>query len=614
MLHKFGFELNRLFRSKLTVFLIIITIVSLTYYSLNSGIKQYKDAIQQKEVFLKYEKDVLSRIVNYSQYGDLGFRVTFFASPLSIFFNQTSIFDNLHSNVDMSEIIEIYIEAKGKKIFKNRSHIRDFSGTLYLFGSLLWILLGAFSLKGEKRFYRFENAIFRLIILVVCAALYLFAVFNIPKLFGFQLFDNDTLLYFGGYAIAFLCFFYAAGLFVRTLVKSRVIKIVIVLAFWFLSVEVVPFDIFSSYLDKQSNILQHNEIYNSKKIKELLAFEKEVKKAVKGINSIKERDAIYEKMAIQFFGTGYKENVKIEIEISDNVKKIVDDFENKSSYYPPCFFLYLCGEFSSKGYQGYLSFAEYILNLRHEFVKFILLKRYRTRDKEIELFVNNSENVFSVKNQIPKAYSKGTGLTTTYTILLLLASFLILKWRRNQKKETLKPTFIQDDGRMYYLLCQNDKYMNMIYHYYENQSNTLCIDNINGKDIDPGISLPKMTGYFCKLTGANKDRTFEHLEKLGISNLENEKRTPETIKKIYCAVSLAVECDTFVLKNFISRESRTFERKFLALLKYIMEQDTTIIYLGTEPLQTNSKLKNVPAKVDKYQDLKIDDPLAFILR
>ncbi|MCX6582805.1 MAG: hypothetical protein NT166_21730, partial [Candidatus Aminicenantes bacterium] len=92
-----------------------------------------------------------------------------------------------------------------------------------------------------------------------------------------------------------------------------------------------------------------------------------------------------------------------------------------------------------------------------------------------------------------------------------------------------------------------------------------------------------------------------------------EKPTPENVKKVYCAVCLAVECDTIVIKDFIKRESRKFERKFLGLLKYLMEQETTVIYLGVDTLQSYSSYKE-DIEFEKYLDFKIDNPLSFILR
>lgn len=614
MLSEINFEANRIFGNKIKI-ACLITILLLSVFSVYRGIEDHRDFHTGKKNFLNFEEKKVKKYVNYDQFGGYGFRVIFEPSTLNIFFNGNGVYENLYSNIDMTEIIEVNSSLKGKNLFRKRGHFKDFSDILYIFGGIFMLFMGMTAYKNENHFFKFGNTLIRLGILIIFFFILVLLLFHFPRLFNIDCIEDGgkALLGFSVFLIVFLSFFFSLGLFIRTIFKKSIISIICSSLIGFILIFVLP-DIINISNEDELHLIPKNEIVNLLKLDEVMKFEADVKKAVKGIDSQKERDKIYKEMTDEFFRTGYLKNKKIEYDINSKVSTVVEKIGDTASILPTSFFRFLSGEMSSKAYNGYTKFVVYVLNLRHEFVMFILHKRYQSNDSEIETFVKNSENIFNAKSNLPKAFAKGTGFTLAYTLLFFIASFLLLKHRRNQKKETLKPTFIQDDGRMYYLLCQNEKYMNMIYHHYEKQPNTACIDKINGKDIDPGISLPKMTGYFCKLMGANNERTLEHLEKLGITNLQNEKRTPETIKKIYCAVSLAVECDTFVIKDFISRESRTFERKFLALLKYMMEQDTTIIYLGTEPLQTDSKLRNDPGKIDKYQDLKIDDPLAFILR
>jgi ABC-type polysaccharide/polyol phosphate transport system ATPase subunit len=101
------------------------------------------------------------------------------------------------------------------------------------------------------------------------------------------------------------------------------------------------------------------------------------------------------------------------------------------------------------------------------------------------------------------------------------------------------------------------------------------------------------------MLGARLELTFWHIEKLGINDLKKEKRSPEAVKKIFCAAAMAIEKDTIVFREFIRQETRDFERKFLALLKETMEMDRTIIYLGRDvpvidsPIFTGGK-NNLP--------------------
>jgi hypothetical protein len=116
------------------------------------------------------------------------------------------------------------------------------------------------------------------------------------------------------------------------------------------------------------------------------------------------------------------------------------------------------------------------------------------------------------------------------------------------------------------------------------------------------------------MLGARLDRTFWHIEKLGIKDLKKAKRSPEAVKKIFCAAAMAVEKDTIVFREFIRQESRDFECKFLALLKETMDMDRTIIYLGRDSLVIDAPIFTGDEKVTGFRKHDIKDPRGFILR
>lgn len=129
------FELTRTFGKKLNI-LIIFTLIAVMGCSVFVGIKTYSDFETEKKSFLNYEEKLFKRYVHYLQYGDNGFRVIFEPSPISIFFNQYVVYENLQSNIDMSEVITINSEAKGKKILRRRVKVADLSGIIFILGSL----------------------------------------------------------------------------------------------------------------------------------------------------------------------------------------------------------------------------------------------------------------------------------------------------------------------------------------------------------------------------------------------------------------------------------------------------------------------------------------------
>lgn len=187
-----------------------------------------------------------------------------------------------------------------------------------------------------------------------------------------------------------------------------------------------------------------------------------------------------------------------------------------------------------------------------------------------------------------------------------------------RKRETLEPELEPlVEGEMVYIRCLDRDQMDRIFNFYLEQEGAVCIDEVSGKDIDVGLSPVQTARYFCKHLNAREDRTFEHIKKLGLDN--QDKKTgkqmdrAETIKKIYCAVSMAVEKDTIVFKNFLDRESREFEVKLRQLLYDTMEMDRKIIYLGLEVPIIDSAV-TAPETIENYISFPIKDPRDFIFR
>ncbi len=78
------FEFRRIFFSRASL-IIFGVFAFLIFFSLYSGLEEYKEAQQDKDTFLQFEKRIFERYVNYSQYGDKGFRVLLVPEALNIF-------------------------------------------------------------------------------------------------------------------------------------------------------------------------------------------------------------------------------------------------------------------------------------------------------------------------------------------------------------------------------------------------------------------------------------------------------------------------------------------------------------------------------------------------
>lgn len=163
------FERRRIFSEKKN--LISFAFISfLSAYFVWSGVNEYRQFQVEKNIFSKLEKEKISQFTTYMQYGTFGFRLLFEASPLNLFFANSSILQDVESNVDGFEAIRVDSSFKGNKLFLKRGFFKDFAGILFVFGSLLMLYLGNLGLASQaylrfmkgcmslKRFYFLTTA------------------------------------------------------------------------------------------------------------------------------------------------------------------------------------------------------------------------------------------------------------------------------------------------------------------------------------------------------------------------------------------------------------------------------------------------------------------------
>ncbi len=169
MLAFLRFERRRLFGEKKNlIFLGFIALFS-AYFTW-SGLNEFRQFQVEKEIFIKFEKEKISQIVNYSQYGAFGFRLLYEPSPLNLFFVNSSVLQDVESNIDSLEAIKMESSFKGKKLFLKRGYFKDFAGIPFIFGSLFMLYMGHLALVGPaylrfmsdrmplKKFYRLTTA------------------------------------------------------------------------------------------------------------------------------------------------------------------------------------------------------------------------------------------------------------------------------------------------------------------------------------------------------------------------------------------------------------------------------------------------------------------------
>ncbi len=438
MLAFLRFERRRIFgERKNLIFLGFISLLSA--YFVWSGLNEHRQFQAEKKIFIKFEKEKINQIVTYVQYGSFGFRLLYETSSLNLFFVNSSVLQDVESNIDSLEAIKVESSFKGKKLFLKRGYFKDFAGIPFIFGSLFMLYLGHMALVSPAylRFISGRMTLKKYYALTTAARLFwldLFFVslgsglFFLVQLGGVDFSRSETMIFFWYllFLVLLLDFLYLMGQLTSVLVYFRKIFFLWFFIVWFVCIFLLP-EINRISVFNQSLVLESAEKVNLEKFRTLMALEKKFRDYLK-VNPAAPLDQIRQmqkKFAVQFLNSTYLVNTGLETKYLRDVEKVIAGHERQSVLFPTTFYHFLTGEVSGKGYYGYLDFMDYIMKLRNRFMQFYLKKRYESNDAAVESFVKNEENLFRARSRLPKTFWLGLLATVLYG-----AAFLALAYWR----------------------------------------------------------------------------------------------------------------------------------------------------------------------------------------
>jgi len=429
MLAFLQFEGRRIFGEKKNLIFFAFIALSSAYFAW-SGLHEYRSFLEEKRIFLNLEKEKTSQITTYAQYGTFGFRLLYESSPLNLFFVNSSVLQDLESNIDNFEAIRIESSFKGNKLFLKRGYFKDFAGILFVFGSLLMLYLGHAALASQAylRFMSRRMSLARYCCLTTVARLFWLDLFFaalalgsylLIRLAGVVFSDSElrTFLLFLLFLVLVLDFFYLLGQLTTVLLRFRKVFFLWFFVVWFVCVFLLPemnrVSVFTS-----SRALESAEKVNLEKFRNLMSMERKFREFIK-VNPAAPLDQIklmQKKFAVQFINSSYLVNTGLETKYLREVEGVIFGHERQSAGFPTMFYHFLTGEASGKGYHGYLDFMDYIMKLRSRFIQFYLRKRYEEGEPPMESFVKGDENVFRSHSRLPRNYWWGVLVTVMYGV------------------------------------------------------------------------------------------------------------------------------------------------------------------------------------------------------
>ena len=433
-------ESKRLLKKKTIGLFLFLSLLSL--YFVQIGLNNYTNIIGNKKEFQDIERLKVKQYVNYNQYGSYGFRVLFIPSPLSIYFVNSTTISGLTANVDVGERLYIYNSYKGRTLFADKEGgFKDYSGIMLLLGGLLVLYLGYESLihrdylrfmygfMDYKRIF-FSTVLSRVFIIILFFLLNAGISLILLEINGIQFIGDEYARFFTFLVtlVLVLVFFFALGTISGSL-KSGFAGFVMAIVSWFVLVFLFP-GIVNSVTSRKADSLVSNCKLELQKLKSLMDFEKWAQEEL-GPTTEDNIDAV-RKSVEGFLEKGFKKIQALEERLRDEMEDNISSFEFLSSLFPSTFYLSAGNEISSKGYENFIIFFDYLRELKKKFSRFHLDHRFYSEEpfdapQAVESFIKGDENLFNAKSRTPRGFTRGVLLTLVYIIGLFIVSYYRFK-------------------------------------------------------------------------------------------------------------------------------------------------------------------------------------------
>lgn len=432
----FKFDGKRLLDRKPLIILLMLLVFVLGFFQKN--ISEFKDTQEQKRIFQDIEKKRVEQLLNYRVYGVRGFQIFFLPDSLSLFFVNSITIPEMSAYADSSEQLNIRKPITIKNVFDLRKNwFTDYSGILFLIGSLLILFYGYPALKsseylrlpdsitGHKNFFGavfFARGLWLLVILLAfLACLILLAALN-----GIMIAIDQYLLIFllVSYCLSMLIF--SVGFWCGTW-KSDATGMATALIIWMTFVFFIP--TFHNLVNSIKSIsIKPSYQFDMLKLIVYMDWEKKMREN-EGIMKLGEKpsESVKKRML------EYKENElrKLQAMEEDQIAQLERNktfYQLLASFFPTTFYQSVNNEVSSRGYENLVDFCKYALGEKLKFIGIVIEKEYFSNYSKVEQFNAGNDNVYTARPKLPEFFILGI-----FFNLLWISGFVIAAYRRSKK-------------------------------------------------------------------------------------------------------------------------------------------------------------------------------------
>ncbi len=421
-------ELGRSFKRKSIITLVVFFVLMMGLLHVN--VLKYKQFLKDIDNFKVFEKEKVSRLKNFEQYGDMGIRCIQKPNIESVFFYNAGALNDIIMRIDLYFILSLDSSASGKSIFNDNSGAyMDFPGIVILFGGLIAILFGSSTFK-DKEYYRFLVSVFhrkrlffmvalsRIIILFIVALLFILLIiaYMVLTISGLTTTVFSVMVPFTGTLLVTLLFFFCLGLpfgMFRNINSSKIF----VLILWSCIVFLMPMAI-SKLMNINVNSIPSNMTLDLKKWNKIQEFEKKAFALMGKYTPEKAKTEGGKAIYKLWFDTYYVEIRNIENETVKSMQAGTNLYHSISSFFPGAFYFSVTRELSSKGYQNIIDFQRFSAKLKDAFFRWYMNIRFFQNDKKFNPFIEGEAQVFKSRSQLPATFGLGMVMMLFYSLLL----------------------------------------------------------------------------------------------------------------------------------------------------------------------------------------------------
>lgn len=619
----FLYEYKQFFSRKNSI--IFLLFLSLCLYFVVDGVTQYQDIIKNKERFQEFEKVKVSHYINYTQYGIYGFRLLFMPSPLSVFFTNSGLIDELTANVDSSDVLRIYNSFQGKSLYADKAGgFKDFSGIILLFGTLIVLYFGYDSFRNKEylKFLVGFASYTRVFILVqwcriLLLMLYFTGVMSIALVLlwtkGIPLngLEFSNLCYYWLVLFLLVIFLFLLGGMAGT-AQSRFTGIVLVLVIWFAFVFFIP-GLVHQLISRRADQITSTYHLEFEKLKLVMSFEKKALDEAKRYTRLEEKVKSERILVESFWNNEFKKIQALEKKMASEMKSNYTYFRNLSVLFPSTLYMAVSNEISSRGYENYFQFYQHILQLKEGFVRYYIKKKFYANYTQVESFLKNDENLFYARSSLPGNITWGIVLSLVYILLGVWISFIRFKKYLfyvpdHHMLELKKLDVALKSGHVEVVLTGAHHIHNQFFNVLSGQAGTftgkLMVDEQNMAETPDTPTTPLM--YLCPPENIPENLYAGHLlvfiqdllalskkEKAELYLLLNMENLDFTLFKDLDEVSQGrllltlawwKKSKIYMLNDFAKGKPVDFIRNLLEVVQKLKENNSAILYLTTDIL------------------------------